>query len=86
MHLMQALKGIRDKVQLATKFGVKFVDGEMKIQGDPTYVHTTCEAILKRLYVKYIDIYYQRRIDTTVPIEATVCLFGYNHVINHSNS
>ena len=83
---MQALKGIRDKVQLATKFGVKFVDGEMKIQGDPTYVRATCEASLKRLYVKYIDLYYQHRIDTTVPIEATVCLFGYNHVINHSNS
>ena len=83
---MQALKGIRDKVQLATKFGVNFVDGEMKIQGDPTYVHAACEASLKRLDVEYIDLYYQHRIDTTVPIEATVCLFGYNHVINHSNS
>ena len=83
---MQALKGIRDKVQLATKFGVKFVDGEMKIQGDPTYVRAACEASLKRLDVEYIDLYYQHRIDTTVPIEATVCLFGYNHVINHSNS
>ena len=86
MHLMQALKGIRDKVQLATKFGVKFVDGEMKTQGDPAYVRAACEASLKRLDVEYIDLYYQHRIDTTVPIEATVCLFGYNHVINHSNS
>ena len=83
---MQALKGIRDKVQLATKFGAKFVDGEWKIQGDPAYVRAACEASLKRLDVEYIDLYYQHRIDTTVPIEATVCLFGYNHVISHSNS
>lgn len=68
----KAIKGIRDKVQLATKFGVKFVDGETKTLGDPAYVRAACEASLKRLDVEYIDLYYQHRIDTTVPIEATI--------------
>ena len=74
MHLMQAIKGIRDKVQLATKFGVKFVDGEGKIQGDPAYVRAACEASLKRLDIDCIDLYYQHRVDVRVPIEVTVCI------------
>jgi len=68
----KAIKGIRDKVQLATKFGVKNVDGKLEIQGDPAYVRACCEASLKRLDVEYIDLYYQHRIDTRVPIEATI--------------
>jgi len=71
----QALKGgMREKVQLATKFGVKFVNGKFKVQGDPAYVRACCEASLKRLDVDYIDLYYQHRIDTQIPIEVTVCV------------
>uniref|UniRef100_A0A803Q5V0 NADP-dependent oxidoreductase domain-containing protein n=1 Tax=Cannabis sativa TaxID=3483 RepID=A0A803Q5V0_CANSA len=70
----KALKGeIREKVQLATKFGVKLSeDLKMEIHGEPAYVRAACEASLKRLGVDCIDLYYQHRIDTTVPIEVTV--------------
>jgi aryl-alcohol dehydrogenase-like predicted oxidoreductase len=68
----QALKGRRHEVQLATKFGAFFEDGKMLIRGDPAYVRSACEASLQRLNVDYIDLYYQHRIDTTVPIEVTV--------------
>ena len=71
--LLQALKGgLREKVELATKFGVKVVDGKREIRGDPAYVREACEASLKRLDVDCIDLYYQHRIDTRVPIELTV--------------
>lgn len=70
---LQAIKGIREKVQLATKFGASFVDGKLKVRGDPAYVLACCEASLKRLDVDCIDLYYQHRIDTKVPIEVTVC-------------
>lgn len=69
---MQALKGIRDKVQLATKFGIHYENGVRTFRGDPAYVRAACEASLKRLDVDYIDLYYQHRIDTSVPIEITV--------------
>ncbi|XP_057546971.1 probable aldo-keto reductase 2 isoform X2 [Amaranthus tricolor] len=71
--LGKALKGgIREKVQLATKFGLKSVDGKIIVQGDPAYVRAACEASLKRLNVNYIDLYYQHRVDTRVPIEVTM--------------
>lgn len=50
------------------------VDGKREIRGDPAYVREACEASLKRLDVDYIDLYYQHRIDTRVPIEVTVSL------------
>ncbi|KAM1223040.1 hypothetical protein EV1_010639 [Malus domestica] len=63
----------RDKVQLATKFGiVKIEPNQMLVNGSPEYVRSCCEASLKRLGVDYIDLYYQHRIDTTVPIEDTM--------------
>jgi len=68
----KAIKGIREKVQLATKFGVSFVDGKPHIRGDPGYVRAACEASLKRLDVDCIDLYYQHRVDTKVPIEVTI--------------
>ena len=72
----QALKGgVREKVQLATKFGVVFEDGVREARGDPAYVRAACEGSLKRLEVDCIDLYYQHRIDTRVPIEVTVCAF-----------
>lgn len=70
--LGKALKGIRDKVQIATKFA-NYLDGEQwKVRGDPEYVRSCCEASLKRLEVDYIDLYYQHRVDKNVPIEITV--------------
>ncbi|GMN66160.1 hypothetical protein TIFTF001_035220 [Ficus carica] len=69
--LGKALKGgIREKVQLATKFGID--PGTFAVKGDPAHVRASCEASLKRLDVDYIDLYYQHRIDTRVPIEITV--------------
>ncbi|KAL6957124.1 hypothetical protein U1Q18_045036, partial [Sarracenia purpurea var. burkii] len=68
-----ALKGgWREKVQLATKFGLTSVDGKAVVRGSPAYARAACETSLKRLNVDCIDLYYQHRIDTTVPIEATV--------------
>jgi len=68
----KAIKEIREKVQLATKFGISFADGKREIRGDPAYVRASCEASLKRLDVDCIDLYYQHRIDTRVPIEVTI--------------
>ncbi|KAG5073261.1 hypothetical protein JHK86_008472 [Glycine max] len=72
--LGKALKQLpREKIQVATKFGVavaKFPN--FQIKGTPEYVRSCCEASLKRLDVEYIDLYYQHRIDQTVPIEETV--------------
>ncbi|GFY83669.1 NAD(P)-linked oxidoreductase superfamily protein [Actinidia rufa] len=71
--LGKALKGgIRQKVELATKFGVSLVDGNMEVRGDPAYVRAACEGSLKRLQFDCIDLYYQHRIDTRVPIEITM--------------
>ncbi|CAA7032746.1 unnamed protein product [Microthlaspi erraticum] len=72
--LGKALKdGFREKVELATKFGVTVSeDGNFAISGDPEYVRFACEASLKRLGVTSIDLYYQHRIDTTIPIEVTM--------------
>ncbi|KAL8246355.1 hypothetical protein R6Q59_007571 [Mikania micrantha] len=70
--LGKALKGVvREKVELATKFGVKY-DGSWEVKGDPAYVRAACEASLQRLDVDCIDLYYQHRIDTRVPIEITM--------------
>ncbi|XP_038715462.1 perakine reductase-like [Tripterygium wilfordii] len=63
----------REKVQLATKFGVYILeDGQFGVKGTPEYVRENCEASLKRLGVDYIDLYYQHRVDTSVPIEDTI--------------
>ncbi|GKV21280.1 hypothetical protein SLEP1_g31272 [Rubroshorea leprosula] len=71
--LGKALKGgLRDTVELATKFGIIFVDGKFEVRGDPAYARAACEASLKRLGVDCIDLYYQHRIDTRVPIEVTM--------------
>ncbi|XP_061969730.1 probable aldo-keto reductase 2 [Populus nigra] len=72
--LGKALKagGLRQRVELATKFGASFKDGSFEVRGDPDYVRAACEASLKRLQLESIDLYYQHRIDTSVPIEATM--------------
>ncbi|KAH7571914.1 hypothetical protein JRO89_XS04G0166300 [Xanthoceras sorbifolium] len=71
----KALKQLpREKVQLATKFGIVKMDSTsgLVINGTPEYVRSCCEASLKRLDVEYIDLYYQHRVDTSVPIEDTM--------------
>lgn len=72
--LGKALVNRRDKVILATKFGVKRgKDGSwLGISGSPEYVRACCDASLKRLNTDYIDLYYQHRPDPEVPIEETV--------------
>ncbi|KAL6293623.1 hypothetical protein ACE6H2_001765 [Prunus campanulata] len=70
--LGKALKGgVREKVELATKFGIYFADNKMEVRGDPPYVRAAVEDSLKRLDVDSVDLYYQIRTDTTVPIEVT---------------
>jgi aryl-alcohol dehydrogenase-like predicted oxidoreductase len=70
----KAIRGRRDKVFLASKFGnVRGPNGEfLGVRGDPQYVRDACEASLARLGVEVIDLYYQHRVDTSVPIEDTV--------------
>jgi len=69
----KALKGRRDRVILATKFGiVRPPGGQRTISGRPEYVKASCEGSLKRLGVDHIDLYYQHRVDPAVPIEDTV--------------
>jgi len=70
----KAIADHRNKVVLATKFGI--VRGEhgefLGINGSPEYVHSACEASLRRLGVETIDLYYQHRVDLQTPIEETV--------------
>src|ERR1700736_4590251 len=71
--LARALRGHRDRVVLATKFGtLRKPDGTTGVNGRPEYVPQACEASLKRLGTDVIDLYYQHRVDPGVPIEDTV--------------
>jgi aryl-alcohol dehydrogenase-like predicted oxidoreductase len=69
----RAIKGRRDKVVLATKFGQTQRPGQPNgVNGHPDYVQAACEASLKRLNEDVIDLYYQHRVDPSVPVEETV--------------
>jgi aryl-alcohol dehydrogenase-like predicted oxidoreductase len=70
----RAIRGRRDQVVLATKFGnERGEDGSfLGVNGRPEYVRKSCDASLQRLGVDHIDLYYQHRVDRTVPIEETV--------------
>jgi aryl-alcohol dehydrogenase-like predicted oxidoreductase len=70
----RAIRDRRDQVVLATKFGsVRNAQRQsLGIRGDPEYVRQACDASLQRLGVDHIDLYYQHRVDTKVPIEETV--------------
>jgi aryl-alcohol dehydrogenase-like predicted oxidoreductase len=70
----RAISDRREQVAIATKFGnERREDGSwVGINGRPEYVHSACEASLRRLGVEHIDLYYQHRVDKTVPIEDTV--------------
>ncbi|MBW8767648.1 MAG: aldo/keto reductase, partial [Geodermatophilales bacterium] len=69
----KAIAGRRDEVVLATKFGNERTPdgGRLGINGRPEYVHRACDASLERLGVDVIDLYYQHRVDTSVPVEDT---------------
>ncbi len=76
-----AIKGRRDEVVIATKFGIvrgreRSANGSLlptfAICGKPEYVHTACDASLQRLKIDHIDLFYQHRVDAEVPIEETV--------------
>jgi aryl-alcohol dehydrogenase-like predicted oxidoreductase len=71
----KAIRGIRDKIFLATKFGIirsKSDPSVRGINGSASYVRSACDASLKRLGVDVIDLYYQHRVDPKVEIEETV--------------
>ena len=68
----RAIADRREKVILATKFGLKRDDGSLDVSGRPEYVKACCDESLARLGVEYIDLYYQHRVDPAVPIEDTV--------------
>jgi aryl-alcohol dehydrogenase-like predicted oxidoreductase len=74
MLVGKAIADRRNKVVLATKFGImRNEKGEfLGINGQPDYVRSSCDASLKRLDLDYIDLYYQHRVDPNVPIEETV--------------
>lgn len=69
----RAVAGRRDDYVIATKFGnIRLPDGKLGANGRPEYVVQACEASLRRLRIDVIDLYYQHRVDPTVPIEDTV--------------
>lgn len=69
----RAVAGRRDDYVIATKFGnIRLPDGKLGADGRPEYVIQACEASLRRLRIDVIDLYYQHRVDPTVPIEDTV--------------
>jgi aryl-alcohol dehydrogenase-like predicted oxidoreductase len=71
----RAIKGKRDKVVLATKFGIVRDPANPSVRGvngKPDYIRRSCEGSLKRLGVEVIDLYYQHRVDPNTPIEETV--------------
>ena len=71
----QAIRGRREQVVLATKFGIVRDPSDASIRGvngRPEYVRSACEASLKRLGIETIDLYYQHRVDPNTPIEETV--------------
>jgi aryl-alcohol dehydrogenase-like predicted oxidoreductase len=68
-----ALRARRDGLVIATKFGIKLDRWpKQEVDGRPEYVRQACDASLQRLGLDHIDLYYQHRADTTVPIEETV--------------
>jgi aryl-alcohol dehydrogenase-like predicted oxidoreductase len=75
----RAIKGKRDEIVLATKFGIVRDPANPSVRGvngKPDYIQRSCEASLKRLGVETIDLYYQHRVDPATPIEETMGALG----------
>ena len=71
----RAIKGKREKLMIATKFGIVRDPADPKargVNGKPEYIRKSCESSLRRLGTDYIDLYYQHRVDPNTPIEETV--------------
>jgi len=71
----KAIRGKRDQLVIATKFGIVRDPANPKargVSGRPEYVRKACEGSLKRLGIEYIDLYYQHRVDPNTPIEDTI--------------
>jgi aryl-alcohol dehydrogenase-like predicted oxidoreductase len=71
----KAIRGKRDKLIIATKFGIVRDPNNPQargVNGKPDYIRQSCDASLKRLGIDHIDVYYQHRVDPTTPIEETV--------------
>jgi aryl-alcohol dehydrogenase-like predicted oxidoreductase len=69
----KVLRGVRNRLVIATKFGQRLMpDGSRTICGRPEYVRKACEDSLQRMGLEHIDLYFQHRVDKTVPIEETV--------------
>lgn len=69
----RAIAGRRDQYIVATKFGFeRMPDGSQRINGHPEYLRAACDASLRRLDIDVIDLYYQHRLDRTVPVSETV--------------
>jgi aryl-alcohol dehydrogenase-like predicted oxidoreductase len=68
----KAIAGRRDRVVVATKFGIVRTGNERSVNGRPEYVKAACDASLVRLGIDVIDLYYQHRVDSATPIEDTV--------------
>jgi aryl-alcohol dehydrogenase-like predicted oxidoreductase len=65
----EALAPFRDKVVIATKFGIKIQDGKQVQDSSPAHIRKSVEGSLKRLNIEVIDLYYQHRVDVNTPIE-----------------
>lgn len=65
----EAFKTIRDKVKIATKFGIKLQEGKQVMDSRPEHIRQSVEGSLKRLQTDVIDLYYQHRVDVNTPIE-----------------
>ncbi|GAB1765515.1 aldo/keto reductase [Priestia aryabhattai] len=65
----EALAPFKEEVMIATKFGIKVVDGKQVVESKPEQIRQSVEGSLKRLNVEAIDLYYQHRVDPDVPIE-----------------
>ncbi|SEN63334.1 aldo/keto reductase [Nonomuraea pusilla] len=68
----RAIRGRRDEVVLATKFGIRREGGTRSVDNSPEYIRAACDASLRRLGVDHIDVYYMHRRDPEVPVEESV--------------
>lgn len=72
----EALAPYKGKVAIATKFGIQIKDGKQLLDSRPEQIRTSVEGSLKRLGIEVIDLYYQHRVDTTVPMEDVARTIG----------
>ena len=74
-----AIKGFRDKIMVATKFGIQITEGRQIVNSSLDVIKNSIEGSLKRLNIECIDLYYQHRVDTNTPIEEVANLMAEFH-------